>query len=123
MKNGSDLLLALLAGGVIGVGVGMLYAPRKGVDTRKKIAAQAQEAKARLQQQVGVLEEQAIDYYLRNKESWDIHVLSLLSRLTGHSIADLIATLEQKLGVVREISKKFHTKERIIDVTASSVTD
>lgn len=38
MKNGKlGMLLALLAGATIGAGLGILYAPRKGRKTRKKI--------------------------------------------------------------------------------------
>ena len=35
-KNGK-ILLALLVGAAIGTGMGILYAPKKGKDTRKKI--------------------------------------------------------------------------------------
>ncbi len=123
MKNGSDILLAILAGGAIGLGIGMLYAPRKGTETRRKIAEGTREAKALLQQRVRALEEEAINYYLHNKQSWDVHLLSLLSRLSGSNTQDLITSLEQKLSVIREVSKKFRTKETIIDVTATTVTE
>ncbi len=51
-NNTGTTILALLTGAAIGAGVGLLYAPDKGENTRKKLNKEAKKAKKRLDEQV-----------------------------------------------------------------------
>lgn len=123
MKNNSSVLLAVIAGGAIGGVVGLLFAPYKGADTRRKIGEITAEARKVLQNRIDILEKKAIQFYLDNKGTWDIQLLSMLAEATGSSNEKLIASLEEKLAMLRRTSKQWQRKSRVIDVTAYTETN
>lgn len=47
MANTGNTLLALITGAAIGAGIGLLYAPESGEETRKKLRKDAQDAQDR----------------------------------------------------------------------------
>ena len=49
-ESGGGLLTGLLVGGVIGVGLGLLYAPRPGRETREMIRQRAENVKSRAEE-------------------------------------------------------------------------
>lgn len=50
MKNSGKILLAMLGGLVAGVTLGILFAPNKGSDTRKKVKDMADKAKDKVKE-------------------------------------------------------------------------
>lgn len=51
MDNTSNAILGIISGAAIGVGIGILFAPKKGEDTREMISEQAKEVKNTIQRQ------------------------------------------------------------------------
>ena len=58
-RNWGNLGLGFLLGAVVGVAVGMLYAPRAGVETRAMIADKADEVKEKVTEAVDMVKEKA----------------------------------------------------------------
>jgi len=67
MEKGS--LSAFLAGLGLGVGIGMLFAPRSGAETRQQIKTKAGESKEYIRQRSGELKGQAGDLIEKGKEA------------------------------------------------------
>ena len=65
-KNVGGILLAFLAGSVVGTVLGIMLAPSSGADTRRKIKASSLEAKDRA---VEKMESSEFDRWLRNMRS------------------------------------------------------
>jgi hypothetical protein len=95
----------------------LLFAPYKGVETRRKIAEGTAEARKVLQKRIDLLEKKAIQFYIDNKGTWDIQLLSMLAEATGSSNEKLIASMEEKLAMVRRTRDQWRPKSRVIDVT------
>lgn len=61
----TTLGFGFLVGAVVGIAVGMLYAPRPGVETREMVAEKAEEAKEKIGEAVEVVKKRAAD--MRNR--------------------------------------------------------
>ena len=59
--EGKTTALAFLAGAAIGVGIGMLFAPASGTETRRKIKDMANKAKGKAQELASRAQETAQD--------------------------------------------------------------
>jgi hypothetical protein len=70
-----------------------------------------------LQKRIDLLEKRAIQFYIDNKGTWDIQLLSMLAEATGSSNEKLIASMEEKLAMVRRTRDQWRPKSRVIDVT------
>ena len=89
MAKTANVLLGLAAGTAIGVGLGILFAPDKGKNTREKIKDSVREKSVELK---GSLEEK---------------VDSLLSK-SSYKAEDVITFLEKKLAALKEANAKLH---------------
>ena len=58
-NDGAGMLFAFLAGAIIGVGVGLLVAPKSGKETRRQISDLAQRARERATDVAGRLRQRA----------------------------------------------------------------
>ena len=67
-KNIGGILLAFLAGSVVGAAVGFLLAPSSGADTRRKIKDTSLEAKDKALEKVGSVKSEATELVERGKE-------------------------------------------------------
>lgn len=105
MKNNSNTLLALLVGGTIGAVIGVLYAPEKGSETRKKIADQAKNTKITFLENAQELTKKAKMNYTQKKASLESTIESLVSD-ASYKAEDLISTLEVKLEEIKMMNKK-----------------
>ncbi len=61
MSGLTTLGFGFMLGAVVGIAVGMLYAPRPGVETREMIAEKAEEAKEKIGEAVEVVKQKAAD--------------------------------------------------------------
>lgn len=62
-ERNSGIVLGLLAGAAIGSLLGVLFAPEKGCDTRKKVKRKAEDLKDEALEYYGHLREDALEYY------------------------------------------------------------
>ena len=67
-KNVGGVILAFLAGGVVGAVVGLLLAPSSGAETRRKIKATSLDAKDKALEKVETVKSEAAELVERGKE-------------------------------------------------------
>ncbi|SDM09443.1 YtxH domain-containing protein [Kriegella aquimaris] len=102
MSNDSgNVLLALLTGAAIGAGVGILYAPEKGVKTRKKIKEKAISAKDDIASRVSHATEELTKTADAKKEDFERRLEDTISNMS-YKADDIILTLEKKLEDLRK---------------------
>ncbi len=104
-NNMGQTVLALLTGAAIGAGLGILYAPDKGANTRDKIAKNAiktqKELNKKIKRTTAVLGSKASEAR-RNFEDKLEQTLSSAS----YKADDILVALEEKLEALREQNAK-----------------
>jgi gas vesicle protein len=106
MSNTSgNSLLALLTGALVGVGIGILFAPDKGTKTREKIKDGFQDAKDDLKQKLDEVSEQLKSKLTHSKDNLEDSFEDMVSNVS-HKTEDLISFLEQKLAELKEQNAK-----------------
>jgi gas vesicle protein len=106
MSNTSgNSLLALLTGALVGVGIGILFAPDKGTKTREKIKDGFQDAKDDLKQKLDEVSEQLKSKLTHSKDNLEDSFEDMVSN-ASHKTEDLISFLEQKLAELKEQNAK-----------------
>ena len=71
MSNSSNTVLGLLAGTAIGATLGVLFAPNKGTETRKKIANEAVNAKDKIVETASEMKEKVSSTFINKKDTID----------------------------------------------------
>ena len=105
MSNSGNTFLGILAGTAIGTILGILYAPDKGVNTRRKIAEEASHAKDRLVENSYQLRDQVADTLAHKKESLDTEIESIVSN-ASYKAEEIITVMEKKLAELKQKNKK-----------------
>jgi len=105
MSNSTNTLLGIITGTAIGAAVGILFAPDTGVNTRRKIKTQANEAKDSLMETATDLKGQLVESAHTKKENLDSQLESLVTNVS-YKADDVISTLEKKLAELKERNKK-----------------
>lgn len=104
MSN-SNNLLGIIAGTAIGAAIGILFAPDKGSNTRRRLSEEANAAKLRLENEANHLSTQIKDTVVAKKETLDTKVENIVSD-ASYKAEDVITTLEKKLGELKLKNKK-----------------
>lgn len=105
MSNNTNTFLGILAGTAIGAIVGILFAPDKGVNTRRKVTEKALEAKENLEVKALDIKDKVVETVSNNKETLDSKVESIVSDVS-YKTEDVITTLEKKLALLKAKNKK-----------------
>ena len=105
MSKISYTLLGLTAGTVVGVGLGILFAPDKGKNTRKKIKDSVSDKVDELKEQLESLTKNLREKSSEIKGSLEQKVDNLLSE-SNYKSEDLIDLLEKKLASMKKEAKK-----------------
>jgi gas vesicle protein len=106
MSNTSgNSLLALLTGALVGVGIGILFAPDKGTKTREKIKDGFQDAKDDLKHKLDEVTEQLKSKLTHSTDNLEDSFEDMVSN-ASHKTEDLISFLEQKLAELKEQNAK-----------------
>lgn len=100
-NNSGNVLLALLAGAVVGAGVGILYAPDKGKTTRKKIKDKAVKAKKDITEKVSHAKEEVSKTMDEKKIEFEKKLQDTISDMSLRADA-IIVNLEHKLEDLRK---------------------
>lgn len=104
-KNSGNALLAILAGMLVGAGIGVLFAPDKGEKTRQKIKDEFDKSKEDLLKKYQDLIQSLQD----KKESVMSDLKDIVEEFTSkenHETEDLIKVLEEKLELLKKRTSK-----------------
>ena len=103
-KNGNGIL-ALLAGAVIGVGLGILFAPEKGSETRQKIKDGLDDLKDKTKSKWDSLEDETKEKFSKTKDDLKDSIEDLLSN-SSYKAEEAITFLEEKLAELKKQNAK-----------------
>ncbi|WP_282122781.1 YtxH domain-containing protein [Algibacter mikhailovii] len=106
MSNSGSTFLGILAGGAIGVTLGLLFAPDKGVNTRQKVIDEALSAKQKLSDTANDLKDKIESEAVHKKESLEDQLDAIMAN-ASYKADDLIVGLEKKLALLKERNKMF----------------
>lgn len=97
MQNDSgNVLLALLTGAAIGAGIGILYAPEKGIETRHKIKRKVEDTSHDLAERVSHAKDELTKTANEKKDAFDRKLDEAISTMS-YKADDIIDKLERKL--------------------------
>lgn len=95
-NNTGSTLLALLTGAAIGAGIGILFAPDKGTNTRDKIKGGFDDKKGELKDKFDELSDKLKSKFSKSKLDLESSFDDLVANVDDKT-SDVIATLERKL--------------------------
>lgn len=108
-SNTGQTLLALLTGAAIGAGIGILYAPDKGENTRKKIKKSAEKAQKELENKINETKDNLSAKARSAKSSFEEKLEETLSN-ASYKADDILKALEEKLEALRAQNAKLQKK-------------
>lgn len=108
-SNTGNTLLALITGAAIGAGVGILFAPDKGEETRKKISKEAKKAQKELEKRYKKTSSELSAKAHEAKINFDEKLSDTLSAMS-YKADDILVALEQKLEELRAKNAKLQKK-------------
>ena len=106
MSKSGNTFLGILAGGAIGVTLGILFAPDKGINTRQKVLEEAISAKHKLSETAHELKDKIESEAAHQKESLEEQLDSILAN-ASYKADDVILGLEKKLALLKERNKHY----------------
>lgn len=109
MSNKSNTALGILLGSAIGATLGILFAPDKGSNTRKKLTDEAVLAKDKVASAAVELKDELKTSINSGKETLETQLESVVSNAT-YKADDVITTLENKLEALRAKNKQLQKK-------------
>lgn len=104
-SNTGETILALLTGAIVGAGIGILYAPAKGSETRKMIGEEAHKAGDRLREGVEETASNLSKKAQKTRSNFEKKLAETLET-TSHKADDILLALEDKLEDLRKQNAK-----------------
>ncbi len=108
-NNTGQTVLALLTGAAIGAGIGILYAPDKGVKTRDNISKNAKKAQKQFTKQLKETTNKLGTKASEARQSFEHKLEDTLSS-ASYKADDVLKALEEKLEALREQNAKLQKK-------------
>lgn len=108
-NNTGETILALLTGALIGVGVGMLFAPDKGSETRDKIGKEARKAQKTAKEKFQHTSEVISDKAQIARANFTSKLNDTLFAASNKA-DDILAAMEEKLEELRKKNAKMSKK-------------
>lgn len=104
-SNTGETILALLTGAIVGAGIGILYAPAKGSETRKKIEEEASKAGDYIREGVEHTASNLSDKAQKARSSFEKKLAETLEG-TSEKADDILLAMEKKLEDLRKENAK-----------------
>ncbi len=104
-SNTGQTLLALLTGAAIGAGLGILYAPDKGANTREKLGKEAKKAQKKMNQQLKETSYSLSEKAQSAKYSFEQKLNDTLSS-ASYKADEILLAMEDKLEALRRQNAK-----------------
>ena len=122
-SNTGQTLLALLTGAAIGAGIGILYAPDKGSQTRDKLSKEAKSARKKLNKQIKDTTSNLSSRAQVAKLSFEQKLNETLSS-ASYKADDILLAMEDKLEALRKQNAKLQIDSTVnkAKATAKKVT-
>ena len=105
MSNSSSTILGILAGTAIGAIAGILFAPDKGSNTRKKLVEQADAVADNMAERATHLKDQIANTVIAGKMNLEDKVDALIAA-ASHKTEDIIKALQNKLKELEAKNKE-----------------
>lgn len=107
MRNyNENMLLALLTGAAIGDGIGILYAPDKGSETRGKITHKVQDIGHDLSERISNAKDELTKTAHEKKDAFDRKLDEAISTMS-YKADEIIMSLERKLEELKKKNAEF----------------
>lgn len=106
MSNSGTTFLALLTGAAIGAGLGLLYAPDSGEETRRRLSDNARKAQDNLNKRYRETSSNLGEKAKRAKMDFETRLEETLSS-ASYKADEILASLETKLDELRKQNAKF----------------
>lgn len=122
-SNTGQTLVALLTGAVIGAGLGILYAPEKGSDTREKLSKEAKKTQKKLSKQFKETTQNLSEKAQMAKLSFEEKLHETLSS-ASYKADDILLAMEDKLEALRKQNAKLQMDSSVdkMKTTAQKTT-
>ncbi len=122
-SNTGQTLIALLTGVVIGAGLGILYAPDKGSETRDKLSKEAKKTQKRLSKQFKETSQNLSEKAQMARLSFEEKLSETLSS-ASYKADEILLAMEDKLEALRKQNAKLQidTKVDQVKTTAQKTT-
>lgn len=111
-SNTGQTLLALLTGAAIGAGIGILYAPDKGANTRDKLSKEAKKAQKRLNKQIQETTSNLSEKAQHARLSFEQKLNDTLSS-ASYKADDILLAMEDKLEALRRQNAKLQADNQV----------
>lgn len=118
-SNTGQTLLALLTGAAIGAGLGILYAPDKGVNTRDRLSKEAKKAQKKLNKQIRETSNTLSEKAELAKLSFEQKLNETLSS-ASYKADDILLAMEDKLEALRKQNAKLQRDTKVDKGTATT---
>ncbi len=117
-SNTGQTLVAILAGAAIGAGIGILYAPDKGVTTREKIGKEAKKKQKQLKRSYAETKSNLTEKAQKAKHSFEQKFNETLSS-ASYKADDIIVAMEEKLEALRVQNAKLQIDSKLDQAAAT----
>jgi len=111
MSKKGNTFLGILAGGAIGAALGILFAPDKGINTRRKILEEAVLVKQQLSETADKLKDKIESEASLKKETLEEQLDSILTN-ASFKADDVISSLEKKLALLKKRNKMYQEEAK-----------
>lgn len=111
MANTGNTLLALITGAAIGAGIGLLYAPDTGDNTRKKLKDDAQRTQDRLNKKYQETSSNLGEKARKARMDFETRLEETLSS-ASYKADDILSAMEAKLEELRKQNAKFQKEAK-----------
>lgn len=118
-SNTGQTLIALLTGAAIGAGIGILYAPDKGSNTREKLSKEAKKAQKQLNKQIKQTTSTLTSKAQLAKLSFEQKLNETLSS-ASYKADDILLAMEDKLEALRRQNAKLQMDSTVDQAKAAA---